>query len=178
MLHENLKLLRKEKGLSQEELAEQLHVVRQTVSKWEQGLSVPDAAMLIRLAEALDSSVSELLGETIVPQPKTELQEIAEKLEQLNERFARQQERRRKTWRCLFVCLALLAAGLLVSELLITFLRLDAVSALQKDIGIIGGADGPTAIIVSSARFQPGPLIACLAVLILSVVGFIRTGRK
>ena len=102
----------------------------------------------------------------------------AEKLEQLNERFARQQERRRKTWRCLFVCLALLAAAILVGELLISFHRFDAVSALQKDIGIIGGADGPTAIFVSSARFQPGPLVVCLAVLILSVVGFIRTGRK
>lgn len=39
MLNENLQALRKAKGLSQEELAERLHVVRQTVSKWEKGVS-------------------------------------------------------------------------------------------------------------------------------------------
>ena len=49
MLSENIKRLRKAKGLSQEELAVKLNVVRQTVSKWEQGLSVPDADLLIKL---------------------------------------------------------------------------------------------------------------------------------
>ena len=50
MLNENIKNLRKSKGLSQEELAVKLNVVRQTVSKWENGLSVPDADMLIALS--------------------------------------------------------------------------------------------------------------------------------
>ena len=49
MLSENLKNLRKAKGFSQEELAARLHVVRQTVSKWEKGRSVPDAELLVRL---------------------------------------------------------------------------------------------------------------------------------
>lgn len=62
MLGENIRALRKARGLSQQELAERLHVVRQTVSKWEQGLSVPDADMLVRLAECLEVSVEELLG--------------------------------------------------------------------------------------------------------------------
>ena len=62
MLSENIKTLRKARGLSQQELAERLHMVRQTVSKWEQGLSVPDAAMLVQLAECLEVSVEELLG--------------------------------------------------------------------------------------------------------------------
>ena len=57
MLGENIKVLRKAKGLSQQELAERLHVVRQTVSKWEQGLSVPDADLLVRLADCLEVSV-------------------------------------------------------------------------------------------------------------------------
>ena len=51
MLNENLKQLRKSKGLSQEELAIRLNVVRQTISKWEKGLSVPDADMLIKIAD-------------------------------------------------------------------------------------------------------------------------------
>ena len=67
MLGENIRALRKARGLSQQELAERLHVVRQTVSKWEQGLSVPDADMLVRLAECLEVSVEELLG---APKPE------------------------------------------------------------------------------------------------------------
>ena len=61
MLNDNIKILRKAKGLSQEELAIKLDVVRQTVSKWEQGLSVPDASMLIQIADALDTNVNTLL---------------------------------------------------------------------------------------------------------------------
>lgn len=65
MLNENIKNLRKSKGLSQEELAVKLNVVRQTVSKWENGLSVPDADMLIALSQVLDTPVSTLLGQTL-----------------------------------------------------------------------------------------------------------------
>lgn len=54
MLKDNLKILRKNKGLSQEELSIKLHVVRQTVSKWESGLSVPDAEMLMTISEKLE----------------------------------------------------------------------------------------------------------------------------
>ena len=66
MLSNNLKRIRKSKGLSQEELAIKLNIVRQTVSKWENGLSVPDSDMLITLADELDTSVSVLLGETLM----------------------------------------------------------------------------------------------------------------
>ena len=65
MLCENIKAIRKSKGLSQEELAIKLNVVRQTISKWEQGLSVPDADMLISLSEAFETPVSTLLGEPV-----------------------------------------------------------------------------------------------------------------
>ena len=66
MLSENIKVARKYKGLSQEELAIKLHVVRQTISKWEQGLSVPDSDLLVSLSEALETPVSTLLGETVI----------------------------------------------------------------------------------------------------------------
>ena len=66
MLNENIKAIRKSKGLSQQELAVKLNVVRQTISKWEQGLSVPDSEMLLTLSEALETPVSTLLGETVV----------------------------------------------------------------------------------------------------------------
>ena len=60
MLNENIKAIRKSKGLSQQELAIKLNVVRQTISKWEQGLSVPDSDMLISISEVLETPVSTL----------------------------------------------------------------------------------------------------------------------
>lgn len=80
MFSENLKRARQKKGISQQELASRLHVVRQTVSKWERGLSVPDADLLVRLAEILDIPVSVLLGgtpEPDAPAPDTVAQQLA-----------------------------------------------------------------------------------------------------
>ena len=53
--------LRKEKGLMQKELAEKLYVSDKAVSKWERGLSIPDVAILVPLAEILGVTVTELL---------------------------------------------------------------------------------------------------------------------
>ena len=66
MLSENLKNLRKSKGLSQEELAIKLNVVRQTVSKWETAKGLPDISLLDPLAAALDVSVMELMSGTAI----------------------------------------------------------------------------------------------------------------
>ena len=65
MLNENIKAIRKSRGLSQEEFAVRLNVVRQTVSKWERGLSVPDSDMLLSVSEVLETPVSVLLGEKV-----------------------------------------------------------------------------------------------------------------
>lgn len=62
MFSENLKKIRKEKGLSQEALSEKLNIVRQTISKWEKGLSIPDGDMLITLSQVLEIPVETLLG--------------------------------------------------------------------------------------------------------------------
>ena len=80
MLKDNIKLIRKQKGLSQEELAIKLNVVRQTISKWEQGLSVPDSELLVSLSDTLDTPVSTLLGENVTEKKEDSLKEIAEKL--------------------------------------------------------------------------------------------------
>ncbi len=86
MFHENLKMIRKEKGFSQEQLAFRLNVVRQTISKWEKGLSVPDAELLIRLADVLDVSVSDLLGTKIeVSDGEDKELVLAKELAKLNE---------------------------------------------------------------------------------------------
>ena len=119
MLSENIRTLRKAKGLSQEELALRLNVVRQTVSKWEKGLSVPDSDLLIALSEVLETPVSTLLGETVAEAPPNELKAISEKLETLNAQLARRKETRRKVLHWTFVllkALILLIAVLLVVE--------------------------------------------------------------
>lgn len=105
MLSENIKTARKSKGLSQEELAVKLNVVRQTISKWEQGLSVPDSDMLIALSDALATPVSALLGEFAVRAEADDLEAIAEKLEIINLQLARQKAARRKTLRWLLIAL-------------------------------------------------------------------------
>lgn len=101
----------KQKGLSKEELAIKLNVVRQTVSKWETGLSVPDSSMLISLAEELDISVSTLLGEVVQEESLNErnLKSISEKLEVINLQLAKRSEMRMRTIRyLLFQCVRLL----------------------------------------------------------------------
>ena len=105
MLSDNIKILRKKKGYSQETLAEQLHVVRQTISKWEKGISVPDAVMLDRMAELFEVPVSVLLGgglEVEEEQP-SELNKIAQQLAVLNDQLVQQAVRRRKVIRYAFV---------------------------------------------------------------------------
>jgi len=112
MLNENLRSIRKTKGLSQEELALKLNVVRQTVSKWEQGASVPDSDMLISISEVLETPVSVLLGETLPEKEPDGLKVIAEKLEVINLQLAQRKESKRRAlhWTFIILCgLTLLA---------------------------------------------------------------------
>ncbi len=117
MLNENIKAIRKTKGLSQEELAVKLNVVRQTISKWEKGLSVPDADMLISMSQALETPVSTLLGETIVETQVDDLKVICEKLEVVNLQLAQRKQKSEKIFRYLLI--ALCAVIVVVSAVLI-----------------------------------------------------------
>lgn len=120
MLNENIKAIRKSKGLSQQELAVKLNVVRQTVSKWEQGLSVPDSDMLISISEALETPVSTLLGETVIETEVDTLKAITEKLEVINLQLAQRKTTRRKIvhWLIISLCaiLVIIFAVLLALE--------------------------------------------------------------
>ncbi len=106
MLSENIKTIRKAKGFSQEELAVKLNVVRQTVSKWEQGRSVPDSELLLALSEALETPVSTLLGETVTEPEADDLKAISRKLEVINLQLSKRQQSRRKAARGFFLALA------------------------------------------------------------------------
>lgn len=91
MLKDTIKKLRTEQGLSQDELAERVHVVRQTVSKWERGTSVPDADSLVALARALGVSAAELLGESAMVEKKPD--DLAWETSLLDERIASESQR-------------------------------------------------------------------------------------
>ncbi|MDF2514435.1 MAG: helix-turn-helix transcriptional regulator [Herbinix sp.] len=113
MFNENLKTLRKAKMLSQEELAIRLKVVRQTISKWEKGLSVPDADMLIRISEVFEVSVSDLLGSPLEKETDTNI--IAEQLSRINEQLAIKNRRSHLIWKTIFfITIVMIAINLLL----------------------------------------------------------------
>lgn len=118
MLSENIKTIRKSKGLSQQELAVKLNVVRQTVSKWEQGLSVPDSDLLIALSEALETPVSTLLGENVAEADVDTVKVLSEKLEIINLQFARRTAMRKAFlhWSLIALCavIVVVSAALVV----------------------------------------------------------------
>ena len=103
MFHENLKTMRKAKGYTQEGLAIKLNVVRQTVSKWEKGLSVPDADALCKIVDVLDTDVSTLLGEEIVEE--TDKSAVAQQLAKISEQLAMKNQRSKTIWKV--VCIIL-----------------------------------------------------------------------
>ena len=112
MLSENIKAIRKAKGLSQQELAVKLNVVRQTVSKWEQGLSVPDSDLLISLSEMLETPVSTLLGETVMESEVDDLKAISAKLEVINLQLARRKTAHRRLLHWFFISLCAVIAAI------------------------------------------------------------------
>ncbi len=123
MLNENIKAIRKSKGLSQEELAVKLNVVRQTISKWENGLSVPDSDMLISISEVLETPVSTLLGETVVETKTDDLKAISEKLEVVNLQLAKLMQIKAKRtqtihWLLISLCVVIVTVftALIVSD--------------------------------------------------------------
>lgn len=116
MFGENLKTIRKTKGYTQEELAIKIHVVRQTISKWEKGLSVPDADALSKLADVLEINVSELLGSEI--KEETDKNEIAKQLAKISEQLAVKNRRHKRIWK---VIGAILLAVIVANMLLVVF---------------------------------------------------------
>ena len=107
MFNENLKIIRKAKGYTQEELAIKIHVVRQTISKWEKGLSVPDADMLSKI------NVSELLGSEI--KEETNKNEVSEQLAKISEQLALKNRRRKRIWKVIgFILLAVIVINMLL----------------------------------------------------------------
>ena len=103
MLGENIRILRKNKGFTQEELAIKLNVVRQTVSKWEKGLSVPDAEMLQKIADTLEVDIKQLLGTEIEVEKNNN--EVVEQLAKINEQLIIKNRRSKRIWKIVGIIL-------------------------------------------------------------------------
>ena len=168
MLNENIRNLRKQKGLSQEELSNRIHVVRQTVSKWESGLSVPDSSMLINLANELDVTVSDLLGETIENSDENDLKVISQKLETINLKLSNQRIQKLKRIRMLliFLCIFIITLFILLYSMGSSYLNWDYSNSELAAAGTL--LHGFEFIFV---RISP-------IVLVLSVIGIIITYKK
>lgn len=168
MLNENIKTIRKAKGLSQEELALKLNVVRQTVSKWEHGLSVPDSEMLVSLSEVLETPVSTLLGETVIEPPADDLKAISEKLEIINLQLARSKAARRKAlhWLLIALCAVIAATFVVLAVWNSSYLGWDF---SDPETAVAGAA--LHAFEWLFVRFAPFVLIA-------AVIGAVFTRRK
>lgn len=146
MFSQNLKALRHKKGLTQEALAIKLNVTRQTISKWEKGISVPDAEMLVQLAEILEVSISQLLGQQ-VPE-SVDKNEIANYLAQIVEQLA---IKNRRTRRIVKIVVGIIVAVIILYVLLVaigawTFSRITT----SPEINGSGGS-----IIVDESYVEP-----------------------
>ena len=168
MLSENIKTIRKAKGLTQQELAVKLNVVRQTISKWEQGLSVPDSELLIALSEALETPVSTLMGETSTEPEANDLKAISQKLEVLNLQLSRKQQSRRKIAHWLFISLA------------IVIVLITAVLFFLNSPYLGWNFNDPETAVLGTAfhSFEWAFVRVAPIVLIGAIVGIIMTRRK
>lgn len=181
MLNENIKTLRKVRGLSQEALSIKLNVVRQTVAKWEKGLSVPDAGMLIKIAEALDTSVNVLLGgiDGTETEEQDSLKVLSAGLELLNEQYAKQNERCRKIWRTIFV-ITLILASLVLLRYLLLFMIVGgfAGNSSNGSTTVIGGGDVPAYIYALRFSMTSHPVLVTLLIAAGSIVGIYHTRKR
>lgn len=193
MLHEQIKALRKAKGMSQEDLAVQLHVVRQTVSKWENGLSVPDADVVLRIAEVLGVSVSQLLE---LPADSQDRLNLAEELAKANQQLAEYARRetlqrqvgRKRGWILLLSFWALLLALLIRQEIVSLLLTgaclLAAAILLYRNLPLLTSETaegGNLKVLRLTTLCNIGMFVVCVAfalLIALDVVTFSEYGER
>ncbi len=168
MLKENIKSIRKSRGFSQEELAIKLNVVRQTISKWEQGLSVPDSEMLISISEVLETPVSILLGENISESKVDDLKAISEKLEIINLQLSQMKNARRKIIHWILISLCAIIIMIFVSLILLNSTYLN------------WNYNNPENVVLGVAFHSFEWLFIRIApiILIVSIVGIVLTRKK
>ena len=189
MTHENIKQFRKAKGMTQEELAVKLHVVRQTVSKWEKGLSVPDADVVIQLADLLGVSVHQLLGTSADTDTTAQL---SEELARLNEQLAKknlrekriQQANQKRGWILFSSFLAMLVAltvrNEVVSILLVGACVLAAVVVLYRNLALLTSVtteDMKLGVLRTTTFFNVGVLVVGIVLAVMTASDLVTISK-
>lgn len=193
MIHENIRHFRKAKGLTQEEMAVRLNVVRQTVSKWEKGLSVPDAEVLIQIAQLLEVSVNQLLD---VEADNHTVANLSEELAKVNEQLAKKNQREKlvlqankKKALILYLSFLTLLAALLIknqilSILLIGACTLAAAVVLYRNLALLTSIttdDLKMGVLRATTFFDIGVLIIGIILAVLAsfdMLAFFKDGEK
>lgn len=192
MISDNIKHFRKAKGISQEEMAAKLNVVRQTVSKWENGISVPDADVLIDMANLLEVSVNQLLG----IDEDNNSEDLSEELVKLNEQLEKQKQKEKlllqaskKRGLILFLSfltmvIAMSVKNELVSIILVGVCMLAATIVLYRNLTLLTSVttdDLRIGIMRVAVFFNVGILIIGIIVaflIALDVITFSENGEK
>ena len=177
MLAEQIKALRAERGLSQKDLAERLHVVRQTISKWEKGLSSPDADMLPRLADALGTTPTVLLGTSTPASDVTPLA-LKAKLDAIQEGLEAQKKRRQKAVRIALLLLGIAATLALAFSCIGDLHAYIAENSMSADPSIIGGTDAPTQIFLGGGLTKIAKVVLLFGIAAGAFLGAYRSRRS
>ena len=175
--------LRKERGMTQKELADILHVTDKAVSKWETGKGFPDMKLLEPLARALGVSLVELMRGERLEAESLPMEEAEQVVSQAMDRSQKATARRYlKLLSALLIGIGALCLLRLIPYVisLIIYLKYDLWFAAD-DYGIIGGADGPTAIITATQTITWwdtwGGILMALVGLILCIVLAVKVRR-
>ena len=180
MLNQKIKQLRQANGWTQQELADQLHVVRQTVSKWERGQSIPDAKQALQLAQLFQIPVSELLDSE---QPASadlqrELERQKALLDQYKQERQRQQKISKKRGQLLFLSFATLLIALWSNQPVLTICLtglcwLAALVILLRNLNLLSGnlTDIQTRALRVSTCFDGALLLICMVAALLEALG-------
>lgn len=186
MINENIKYYRKRKGISQEELAVKLHVVRQTVSKWETGQSVPDADILIHISKLLEVPVYKLLDLNETTLKEESLSKELERLNQLlaeknkKEKIIKEASKKRGiiiTLSFLSLILALTIKNEIVSILSIAICLLLSILTLYRNLALLTSLttqDMRLRILRITSIFNVIIFIICVILSILIGLGLIK----
>lgn len=185
MIEDNIKRLRKNAHMSQEDLAVHLAVTRQTISKWENGLSVPDAEMVIKIAELFHTSVNEILGVNV----NHSVENLAEELAKANEIIAEKnrlvrnmQLVEKKRGFIIFMCFlalffALLIKNHIVSICLIGLCFLIALAVLYRNLALLTSVSTNEIKIRAlkiTTIFNVSLLLICILAAVLTGLGILK----
>lgn len=174
--------LRKEQNLTQKELADRLHVTDKAVSKWETGKGFPDVKLLEPLAQELGVSLVELLQGARTEKKSLTIGEAGEVLTQAidqSQRITTRRYLRLFRWLLTGICVYLAYCPVVLLGSLIYLRIFDLIAPMASTYGIIGGVDGPTAILVANPSYLPiwfWPLIQAIGS-ILCLVLAVRVWR-